>query len=138
MSYDYEAKGRADFTSGFKDDRLYANGERHGEDYRRGWQAARREKEMFDDDRFAGFEHAGQTPVAGVEPNLAPEHLSCPAPEIGASSADDCPFAPPVSVFASSNEVAKTDKPKPSLTVKRPDPAVAPSPTPSAQLDLFG
>lgn len=41
MTYDYEAKARADFAAGAKDERLYAVTERHGEDYRRGWRLAR-------------------------------------------------------------------------------------------------
>lgn len=49
MSYDYEAKGSADFKTGKKDARLYDNVENHGASYRRGWQKARREAEPSQD-----------------------------------------------------------------------------------------
>ncbi len=42
MSYDFKAKGSADFKAGKKDERLFHNPEDHGRLYREGWHGARR------------------------------------------------------------------------------------------------
>lgn len=62
MPYDYKAKGGEDFAAQKKDERLFHNSGDHGRLYREGWHKARRDAE--DEERFRGFEHAGQTPPA--------------------------------------------------------------------------
>jgi hypothetical protein len=52
MSYDFRAKGSADFIAGKKDQRMFHNIEDHGRLYREGWHDARRKA-----DQPAGFTH---------------------------------------------------------------------------------
>lgn len=71
---DFKAKGAADFKAASKDHVTFHDAGNNGRLYREGWHAARRAAE--DDDRLAGFEHAGQTPVeppaAGTPETPAP------------------------------------------------------------------
>lgn len=42
IDYDYEAKGKADYEAGRRDNKLYDNPADNGVAYRKGWQGARR------------------------------------------------------------------------------------------------
>ncbi len=74
MSYDYEAKGRADFDAGTKDERLYSIGEPHGAAYRKGWQQARREAEA----RAEGLAVPNPGQIAPVAPEIQPPAAQSP------------------------------------------------------------
>lgn len=63
---DHKAKGAADFAARNKNHELFHDAGNAGRLYREGWHAARRAAE--DDDRLAGFEHAGQRPVEPFPP----------------------------------------------------------------------
>lgn len=97
MSYDYTAKGAADFAANSKDERLFHNTLDHGRLYREGWHAARRAAEL--EDRLSGFEHAGQTPVTklyeetrGSETQREANGTSGQASEVGGGSAAPRPL----------------------------------------------
>lgn len=72
VSYDYQAKGAADFKAGKRDDRLYENPENHGASYRRGWQQARREADAGQETRPAPDPVKAKETPPPVESHHAP------------------------------------------------------------------
>lgn len=141
MSYDYKAKGAADFKAAKKDERLFHNPENHGRLYREGWHAARRA--AAEEERLAGFEHAGQTP-----PKNSFRCSDC-APEFSCwSTGETCRKKPTGGTFVVTAG-GKTSDPipfnaKPDVvaaaleTLRKPDSAPVPEKPLAGQLDLFG
>ena len=101
MTYDYQAKGAADFTASLRDDKLYLGAEPHCQRYRAGWQMAR---------------IAAERAADGIQPKPAQKEATIPL----------CPSShPPAEQLPPKNEAAGAREAIPKARKTKPQPPSA-------------
>ena len=136
MSYDFKAKGAADFKAGKKDERLFHNPENHGRLYREGWHGARRDAAS---PTFPG------DPLSAHRDGVAASQQSSSSPTggtfvitAGGKTSEPIHFKAKPDVVAAALENLRKPDPAPAPEKPLGAPPGVPGAGEDGQLDLFG